>query len=751
MNILAYDRTSCILCGARLESNARKWCAKEIRLIISVANKVYTSSVDCTQATLSGVGLIRHGSIVQVPIDPNVVDMSRQPRGLDEREGFIKARLHSLKRHQHTQTLRQHGTLFVRPLVPFLWGFAIHSFCWDMLNAESAPDLQVLFQACLSMPLSRSGALDWGHGYIGLIEPVPIEDPRGSKLGAKDMMGDWWRYSTPSQIAEIHELVEAEHAAPIMAQPMPEEGPEIPTAGDCFLSLPTELREMILFNLPSGDVYALKLASPVFANMQLSESFWASRFAFEHEFGYALEARSSRPRSWRLLYFSMDRLKENPAVSLTGRYRVWELSSMLKHQLREAVHPACHGEPVIGLIEPQHSSEWLKTQWQTATRGLVNEPDFFEFGCRPLRTRVVQVPTPLRLDRMVVSFARVGTEKYISGLELIHDDSSIKIGYTGRGEQQIEIDESLLPICGWHLALGMSGLQGIAAIMKDGSLCSWAGKYEDLPQYSLRGGGGDILAMKAEFDAFRMVSLSIHTSNMETTTWINNVPWKYLCPWMPEIPPEHYFLDGSGQEYAHWYMGLEGGTDVGKSRPIDTFYFGGSHGELLPFIKEITVWALVGINIQITSVVFTYTDSSRDRSFGMITSDPDAEDEIEEDPEEVKFSVPIDGPGGERIQCIDVLYTKLFDTRPMLKGLKIRTNRRTSEVLPAPEPTERKIANNILDNAEYPSQDPDQQRTADVSQNWITLEPRGQEIVGIYAVLGWNVIENFGLISMNKP
>uniref|UniRef100_A0A0B7KJX4 F-box domain-containing protein n=1 Tax=Bionectria ochroleuca TaxID=29856 RepID=A0A0B7KJX4_BIOOC len=744
MNILAYDRTSCILCGARLESNARKWCAKEIRVL-------YTSSVDCTQATLSGVGIIRHGSIVQVPIDPNVVDMSRQPRGLDEREGFIKARLHSLKRHQHTQTLRQHGTLFVRPLVPFLWGFAIHSFCWDMLNAESAPDLQVLFQACLSMPLSRSGALDWGHDYIGLIDPVPIEDPRGSKLGAKDLMGDWWRHSTPSQIPEIQELVEAEHIAPSTAQPMPEKGQEIPIAGDRFLSLPTELREMVLFNLPSKDVYALKLASPVFANMQLPDGFWASRFEFDHEFGYVLEARSSRPQFWRSLYFAMDRLKENPAISLSGRFRVWELSSMLKHQLREAVHPACHGEPVIGLIEPQHSSEWLKTQWQTATRGLVNEPDFFEFGCRPLRTRVVQVPTPLRLDRVVVSFARVGTEKYISGLELlIHNDSSIKIGCAGRGEKQIEVDKNLLPICGWHLALGMSGIQGIAAVMKDGSLSSWVGKYEDLPRYSLRGGGGDLLAMKAEFDAFRMVSLSIHTSNMETTTWINHLPWKYLCPWMPEIPPDHYILDGSGQEYAHWYMGMEGGTDVGKSRPIDAFYFGGSHGELLPLLKEIIVYSLAGTTIQITGVEFTYTDSSRDRFFGMITSDPDAEDEIEENPEEAKFSVPIDGPGGERIKGIDVLYTKLFDTRPMLKGLKIRTNRRTAEVLPAPVLNKRKIASNILDSSEYPSQVLDQQRTVDVSKNWITLEPRGQELVGIYAVLGWNMIENFGLISMNR-
>jgi hypothetical protein len=59
----------------------------------------------------------------------------------------------------------------------------------------------------------------------------------------------------------------------------------------------------------------------------------------------------------------------------------------------------------------------------------------------------------------------------------------------------------------------------------------------------------------------------------------------------------------------------------------------------------------------------------------MITSDPDAEDEIEENPEEAKFSVPIDGPGGERIKGIDVLYTKLFDTRPMLKGLKVSGTR----------------------------------------------------------------------------
>lgn len=88
-------------------------------------------------------------------------------------------------------------------------------------------------------------------------------------------------------------------------------------------------------------------------------------------------------------------------------------------------------------------------------------------------------------------------------------------------------------------------------------------------------------------------------------------------------------------------------------------------------------------------------------------------------------------------------------------------------MLPAPASTKRKIASNILDSSESPSQVFDQQRNVDVPKNWTTLEPRGQELVGIYAVLvsgecenaciltnlakGWNMIENFGLISMNRP
>ncbi|VUC36347.1 unnamed protein product [Clonostachys rosea] len=757
MDALRYDHTSCILCGGHLEYNARKRCARQIRVCSSTPPKeysqshstLYASSVDCTQATLSGVGYVRL-DFVQVPIDPNVADENIQPLGLDgldQREGFIEVQLHSLRRHEHTQTLRQHGPHFVRPLVPFLWGFAIHSFCWDMLNSNSPPDLQALFQACLSMPLSRWGALDWGHDYQGLIDPVPIVDPRGTKLGSRDLMGNWWENLTPSQIPAIQGLVEAENSASSIAQPILETARRmISTAGDCFSSWPTELLEIVLLDLSSKDVRALRRASPVFANVQLREAFWASRFTFEHEFGYVLEARTWKPQSWRSLYAGMSRVEQG-RTSLSSRYRIWNLASILKEQVREAVHPACHGEPVMGLIEPQHSNEWLKTKWQTATRGLVDEPEHFEFGCRPLRTRVVQVPTPLRMSRVVVSFARVGDENYISGLEfVIHNETSIKIGYTGRREEHIEVDESLLPIRGWLLALGMSGIQGIAAVMKDSSLSSRVGKFEDLPQYSLRSGGSDILAMKGEFDAFRMVSLSIHTSNMENQTWSIDVSWRYSCPWMPEIPPDHYFLNGDGPSYADWYMGFWERTGVGKSRPIDTIYFGGSHGEYLPLLKEIIVYAFVGRTIQISGIEFKYTDSSRDRFFGWTTGSEledefieEPEDEIE-DPEEVKFSVPIDGPGGERIKFLDVWYTNYTHTKLHLKGLRIHTDLRTTEVDPI-EAAKKRTTTRIID--EY--------RGVQSLMDWVPMTADGPEIVGFYAVLGWNMIEHLGLISMNKP
>src|SRR5450432_4216782 len=47
---------------------------------------------------------------------------------------------------------------------------------------------------------------------------------------------------------------------------------------DFFSQLPIEVREKILINLPSRDVYILRVSLRAFATIPLSQTFWASRF-----------------------------------------------------------------------------------------------------------------------------------------------------------------------------------------------------------------------------------------------------------------------------------------------------------------------------------------------------------------------------------------------------------------------------------------------------------------------------------------
>jgi hypothetical protein len=116
---------------------------------------------------------------------------------------------------------------------------------------------------------------------------------------------------------------------------------------------------------------------------------------------------------------------------------------------------------------------------------------------------------PLSVRQLFVSLVQLGSGIFVSGLRFAtksRDD--ICIGYI-HPDKEYALDfppecehESLYTIAGWYLALDLSGIRAVAALMDNGKLSSWAGDPQGFPRWRLAGEGvwREFSGVKAEFD-----------------------------------------------------------------------------------------------------------------------------------------------------------------------------------------------------------------------------------------------------------
>ncbi|KAM6534078.1 hypothetical protein FALCPG4_007016 [Fusarium falciforme] len=155
----------------------------------------------------------------------------------------------------------------------------------------------------------------------------------------------------------------------------------------------------------------------------------------------------------------------------------------------------------------------------------------------------------------------------------------------------------------------------------------WAGEPDDVPRWRLRGLGKRISAVKAEFDALKLVSLSGNIPGSESIVDGRFNPEEYA--WKPDIPPDHIFLSHLDDLVSNGVIPY----------PLETIMFGGPRGELLSQLTEIATYKSSRCMYRIE---FLYTDPSKN----MFIGDADYEFHAYDTP---KRSIMIDGPGGERI------------------------------------------------------------------------------------------------------
>jgi len=373
---------------------------------------------------------------------------------------------------------------------PVACGFPFHSACWDlmmMLCPRDQMNTQVLFELCLSFPSKGGGVLDWGHDYYGatrypeqMIQITPGEEsgiaiPVSSALYCSDPLDitELQRLFMPGHSGYTMDSVEALHCS------VPWRG-----ARDPFSTLPPEILGAILEHLPTSAIGPLKLASGVFANVALSDSFWRSRFLPGREFDYILESGwhpSSHRGYWRWLYFSVRSLHDHPSVA--NRRRIWTLASSLLDLLRTAQDTSCKGDPARSFLEPAAAVD--EKQWVTASMALRPPINFFSFVSRSLYERIVTLPRDGAA--IYASTTTIHGRQYITGIRIGRErGSSVVLGYRHPQRETLCLsDLKRSGMAGFCLAQDRRGVRGLAAISATGDSSAWIGDHHGIPQRRL--------------------------------------------------------------------------------------------------------------------------------------------------------------------------------------------------------------------------------------------------------------------------
>lgn len=373
------------------------------------------------------------------------------------------------------------------------------------------------------MPLRTGGVLDWGHDYDGAVlssslRGLPILKSRYELATIKDPI----RFN-PLDIPEIHSALQCVNTEGV------DQGDRArlyrSATTDCFNSLPPELLQTILIPMQSKDVRSLKLASRTFANIELTEGFWASRFSKGHEYHHVFEVQRSKPRSWKAMYKSMDLIKPLPAM--VNRRRVCVLGLQLRDLLKQMAEP-CHGCPLRCYFEPAAEEDYA--EWHVASRGLQGPEDLFNRGSRALHIRKVEVPP--RTEGLFVSFCWLSSGQFVSGIRFQGaNGEEARIGFIHL-DREIPLDiPPGIGIRGWHVAHHETGVKAIAALMDNGTLSSWVGEYEGVPKRVLEGESAALSTLRAEFDVstWRLASLCTESANLCFNPGLEACCIRYPC------------------------------------------------------------------------------------------------------------------------------------------------------------------------------------------------------------------------------
>ncbi|RJE26648.1 hypothetical protein PHISCL_01062 [Aspergillus sclerotialis] len=397
-------------------------------------------------------------------------------------------------------------------------GFGFHEACWTLLKSMYQPtdiDIRLLNNIYRSFPI-QGGLINWGHDYGGRMHYsrdfnslIPGEVPMLNRLYIHELLSEeedlnqvFYFYS-PSEIPGLTQILHESFASTSSICREQREAFEIPLhIQDPFTRLPVEILEMILMELPSKDVLHLKLASCVFSNILLPQSFFASRFNLGFEFRQILEAQKYHDKihNWKILYVKVKELSKTH--NFRNRMQIWWLILQLQDLLTESCQTPLEGPLSQSFFEPDVPDGGLICSFVSGD--LRGPEQLFDDGCRALWTRHTNLPR--EISSLFVSFTDMDNS-YICGLRFEQDNGDdICLGYIRR--------QSELPLATGHLtfagdgqnvhgiklALDKKAFRAISLLMDKERNSNWLGTPDGVPKIRLASLGSPLTALKAGFD-----------------------------------------------------------------------------------------------------------------------------------------------------------------------------------------------------------------------------------------------------------
>ncbi|KAL5361544.1 hypothetical protein BJX96DRAFT_152163 [Aspergillus floccosus] len=510
--------------------------------------------------------------------------------------------------------------------------------------------IQRLYDICLSCPTKETGWLDWGHSYGGLMNRLPTE---GYPWEDVHIAGYIRRYlgvtdsplslliGEPLDIPEIQTaLVEAQvKRADYAALPIP---PASGDTSDCFQRLPPEVLEVIRDLLPLSDVASARLASRSFTRLPFTQSFWASRFTHAHERGYCLEAMDpqcsslavQRTRDWRMLY-ELTAVTPSSSQQLKNRKRIWSYLKDIVSLLLEQPLPNENMTRELDTSPLVPGESWRSVGGDFIARPANSFPR--KLKCRAIYAQTA--PIPNLVHSIGVSFQTLGDKQYVSGLRFTAPTGEqTDIGYIlPQKEKFYSFHHGPSVVTGFIVAAVPRGITALRTVTSDGDISPWIGSANGLPQTTRLCTKTAIHTIKAHFDGFKLVSLSI-PSNLPPLfppeTEAGPLPLRVTALWYPSIPPAtQHLYDASfpGRLFPdHEY------------RPLVRVMFGGLRGDLLPYLTRLEVTVC---NAAIVGVDFFYAEDAPVQRVQACPSTASADNSV-------KIPFAIDGPGGERLTSL---------------------------------------------------------------------------------------------------
>jgi len=408
--------------------------------------------------------------------------------------------------HEQISIVESDGQTSVVPARDSYWGFYVHDVCWSLFTWDFNVNLEHLLHLYMSTPIGPCGLIGWGGSYGGAAHKLIYYD------------GWHWAptYRTWEELEDMFELNPLHiptlkkaigYTARLQQDVfMSKLNPQ--TLGlekDVFSYLPPEVLETVITLLPTPDVRSLRLASPVFATLGLSERFWASRFYKGREFEYLPDVFVTPPASWRAFYLSLH-VWASDNEGIQNRKRVWTVVKELRSVLRQMAESDCRGLTNEVAVE--------ETKSQTHMHSMTARRQHRSFRPATSQERSLCFPESVQFSSVCVSFVKTIDGSFVSGLSFVAPDGqTAHLGYIHR-ENMVGVRLGH-PQCvmGFELAFDVKGIRAIKVIAEDGTRWGPLGDPKKAPWKLLESDDG-ISTLHACFDVSKYLPFIFHLSNM---------------------------------------------------------------------------------------------------------------------------------------------------------------------------------------------------------------------------------------------